>query len=87
MKTKEDGKTTTVTGENSMGVAIPISCPNSHSYLGKSILISYGGMTVLAKINDIGVLSGRNFDLQPGIFRSKKWQFRRLKEIKTISAC
>lgn len=70
----DPGKTKTATGETvddcSMGVAIPMSWPNCRSYLGKTILINYDGMTVLAKINDIGVLSGRDLDLQPGVFRS-----------------
>lgn len=80
------GKTTTVTGEivdeYSMGVAIPISWPNYRSYLGKTILINYSGMTVVAKINDVGGLAGRNLDLQPGVFRSfgvkscKDWGIR-----------
>lgn len=51
-------------------MAIPMSWPNSRLYLGKTILINYGGMTVLAKINDIGALIGRDLDLQPGVFRS-----------------
>lgn len=70
----DSGKTTTATGEIvddcSMGVAIPMSWPNSRLYLGKTILINYGGMMVLAKINDIGALIGRDLDLQPGVFRS-----------------
>ena len=68
------GGTTTATGEIiddcSMGVAIPMSWPNYRMYLGKTILINYGGMTVLAKINDVGALNGRDLDLQPGVFRS-----------------
>ena len=68
------GNTRTATGEivndSSMGVAIPISWPNYHMYLGKTILIFYGGWAVSATINDVGVLSGRNLDLQPGVVRS-----------------
>ena len=70
----DPGRTTTATGETvddcSMGVAIPMSWPNYRQYFGKAILISYGGMMVQAKINDVGALNGRNLDLQPGVFRS-----------------
>ena len=70
----DPGRTTTATGEivddSSMGVAIPMSWPDYHSYLGKTILINYCGMTVVARINDVGVLAGRTLDLQPGVFRS-----------------
>lgn len=70
----EDSGKTTATGEIvddcSMGVAIPMSWQNYRMYLGKTILINYGGMTVLAKINDVGALNGRDLDLQPGVFRS-----------------
>ena len=52
-------------------MAIPMSWPNSRLYLGKTILINYGGMTVLAKINDICALIGRDLDLEPGVF----WAF------------
>ena len=76
----------TATGETvddcSMGVAIPMSWPNYRSYFGKTIMINYGGRTVLATINDIGALTGRDLDLQPGVIRSfgftscKDWGFR-----------
>ena len=76
----------TATGEIvddcSMGVAIPMSWPNYRSYFGKTIMINYGGRTVLATINDIGALTGRDLDLQPGVIRSfgftscKDWGFR-----------
>lgn len=68
------GRISTATGEivddHSMGVAISMSRPDYRSYLGKTILIHYGGMTVMAKINDVGALNGRDLDLQPGVFRS-----------------
>ena len=80
------GNKTTATGEiiddTSMGVAIPMSWPNFRSYLGKTIMINYGGITVLARINDVGALTGRDLDLQPGVIRSfgftscKAWGFR-----------
>ena len=85
------GKTTTATGEivddYSMGVAIPMSWPNYRLYLGKTVLINYGGMTVLAKINDFGALSGRNLDLQPGVFRSFGFKSCADWGIRSISYC
>ena len=85
------GKTTTATGETvddySMGVAIPMSWPNYHLYLGKTILINYGGMTVLAKINDVGVLAGKDLDLQPGVFRSFGFKSCTDWGIRSISYC
>ena len=87
----DSGKTTTVTGETvddySMGVAIPISWPNYRSYLGKTILINHGGMTVLAKINDAGALIGRSLDLQPGVFRSFGYKSCADWGIRSISYC
>ena len=67
---------TTATGaivtETSMGVAIPMSWPNYRSYLGRSVEISYGGMTVIAVVNDCGGMGGgsRSLDLQPGVWKA-----------------
>ena len=75
---KSDGTLggTTATGaivtESSMGVAIPMSWPNYRSYLGRSVEISYGGMTVIAVVNDCGGMGGgsRSLDLQPGVWKA-----------------
>lgn len=87
----DDSGKTTVTGEtvddSSMGVAIPVSWPNYRSYFGRKILINYCGMTVHATINDAGVLSGRNLDLQPGIFRSFGCNSCADWGVRTISYC
>lgn len=67
---------TTATGavcdDNSMGVAIPMSMPNYASYLGRSVEISYNGVTVVATVNDCGYMGGgsRALDLQPGVFKA-----------------
>lgn len=58
--------------DNSMGVAIPMSWPNYRSYFGRTVEISYSGMTVLATVNDCGGLLGgkRALDLQPGVWKA-----------------
>lgn len=58
--------------EASMGVAIPLSWPNARSYLGRQVEISYGGMTVVATVNDLGGMGGgsRSLDLQPGVWKA-----------------
>jgi peptidoglycan hydrolase CwlO-like protein len=67
---------TTATGaicdDTSMGVAIPMSLPNYRSYFGRTVEISYNGMTVYAVVNDCGYMSGgsRVLDLQPGVFKA-----------------
>ena len=67
---------TTATGaicdDYSMGVAVPMSWPNYSSYLGRSVEISYNGMTVVATVNDCGYMGGgsRSLDLQPGVFKA-----------------
>lgn len=67
---------TTATGavcdDWSMGVAIPMSMPNYSSYFGRTVEISYGGMTVYAVVNDCGSMGGgsRALDLQPGVFKA-----------------
>lgn len=57
--------------ESSMGVAIPMAWGRSDLY-GHQILISYGGKTVTAYINDCGGMGNgsRALDLQPGVFRA-----------------
>ena len=75
---KSDGTLggTTATGaivtETSMGVAVPMAWPNYRSYLGRSVEISYGGMTVIAVVNDCGGMGGgsRSLDLQPGVWKA-----------------
>ncbi len=56
----------------SMGVAVPMSLPNYRSYFGRTVEISYGGMTVYAVVNDCGYMGGgsRVLDLQPGVFKA-----------------
>lgn len=56
----------------SMGVAVPMSMPNYRSYFGRTVEISYGGMTVYAVVNDCGYMGGgsRVLDLQPGVFKA-----------------
>lgn len=57
--------------ESSMGVAIPLAW-GRRDLLGHQVLISYGGKTVTAVINDLGGMGGgsRALDLQPGVFRA-----------------
>ena len=54
-----------------MGVAIPLAW-GRRDLLGHQVLISYGGKTVTAVINDLGGMGGgsRALDLQPGVFRA-----------------
>ncbi|MDO4591083.1 MAG: peptidase [Slackia sp.] len=61
-----------VVTESSMGVAIPMSWPNARSYLGRQVEIRYGGMTVVATVNDLGGMGGgsRALDLQPGVWKA-----------------
>ena len=75
---KSDGTlgASTATGaivtNSSMGVAVPMSWPNYRSYFGRTVEISYGGMTVFAVVNDCGGMGGgsRHLDLQPGVWRA-----------------
>lgn len=57
--------------ESSMGVAIPLAW-GRRDLLGHTVLISYGGKTVTAVINDLGGMGNgsRALDLQPGVFRA-----------------
>ena len=60
-----------IVSESSMGVAIPLAW-GRRDLLGHTVLISYGGKTVTAVINDLGGMGGgsRSLDLQPGVFRA-----------------
>lgn len=67
---------TTATGavcdDSSMGVAVPMAWPKYWKYYGRTVEISYGGMTVLATVNDCGGMGGgsRVLDLQPGVWKA-----------------
>ena len=67
---------TTATGavcdDWSMGVAVPMAWPRYWQYYGRTVEISYGGMTVLATVNDCGYMGGgsRSLDLQPGVWKA-----------------
>lgn len=67
---------TTATGavcdDWSMGVAVPMVWPRYWQYYGRTVEISYGGMTVLATVNDCGYMGGgsRVLDLQPGVWKA-----------------
>lgn len=56
--------------DTSTGVAVPVSLPNYWEYLGRTVEISYNGMTVFATVNDTGYMANgaRALDLQPGVF-------------------
>lgn len=58
--------------DTSMGVAVPMSLPNFKSYFGRTVEITYNGMTVYATVNDCGSMGGgsRALDLQPGVFKA-----------------
>ena len=82
---------TTATGavcdDSSMGVAIPQSWPNYRSYLGRSVEISYNGMTVVATVNDCGYMGGgsRSLDLQPGVFKAFGFSTCQAWGVRTVS--
>lgn len=61
-----------VCDDSSMGVAVPMSWPNYEDYFGRTVQISYNGMTVYATINDCGGMGGgsRSLDLQPGVWKA-----------------
>ena len=67
---------TTATGavcdDWSMGVAVPMAWPRYWQYYGRTVEISYGGMTVFAIVNDCGYMGGgsRSLDLQPGVWKA-----------------
>ena len=61
-----------VCDDGSMGVAVPMAWPRYWQYYGRTVEISYGGMTVLATVNDCGYMGGgsRVLDLQPGVWKA-----------------
>ena len=61
-----------VCDDNSMGVAVPMSWPGYWRYYGRTVEISYNGMTVFATVNDCGYMGGgsRSLDLQPGVWKA-----------------
>lgn len=61
-----------VCDDNSMGVAVPMAWPSYWRYYGRTVEISYGGMTVLATVNDCGYMGGgsRSLALQPGVWKA-----------------
>lgn len=67
---------TTATGavcdDWSMGVAVPMAWPRYWQYYGRTVEISYKGMTVLATVNDCGYMGAgsRSLDLQPGVWKA-----------------
>ncbi|MEA5019927.1 MAG: hypothetical protein VB027_06125 [Gordonibacter sp.] len=67
---------TTATGavcdDWSMGVAVPMAWPRYWQYYGRTVEISYAGMTVFATVNDCGGMGGgsRVLDLQPGVWKA-----------------
>ena len=66
---------TTATGsvcdDYSVCVAVPLAWGPT-AYYGRLVEISYGGMTVVATVNDCGGMGGgsRHLDLQPGVFKA-----------------
>lgn len=55
----------------SMGVAVPIAW-GPEAYYGRSVEITYNGVTVVATVTDCGGMGdgARALDLQPGVFRA-----------------
>ncbi len=71
----------------SMGVAVPMSLSNYRSYFGRTVEISYGGMTVYATVNDCGYMGGgsRALDLQPGVFKAFGYSSCNAWGVRTVS--
>ena len=71
----------------SMGVAIPTAWPNYRQYFGRTVEISYGGMTVYATVNDCGGMGGgsRSLDLQPGVWKAFGFSSCRDWGLRTVS--
>lgn len=71
----------------SMGVAVPMAWPRYWQYYGRTIEISYGGMTVLATVNDCGYMGGgsRSLDLQPGVWKAFGFSSCRDWGLRTVS--
>ena len=63
--------TGTTVDDWSMGVAVPLAW-GPEAYYGRSVEISYGGVTVVATVTDCGGMNGgeRSLDLQPGVFKA-----------------
>jgi hypothetical protein len=69
-----------------MGVAVPMTMPNYRSYFGRTVEITYNGVTVYATVNDCGYMGAgsRVLDLQPGVFKAlgysscQDWGLRRV---------
>ncbi len=61
-----------VCDDNSMGVAVPMAWPRYWQYYGRTVEISYNGMTVFATVNDCGYMGAgsRSLDLQPGVWKA-----------------
>lgn len=82
---------TTATGavcdDWSMGVAIPMAWSNYRQYFGRTVEISYGGMTVYATVNDCGGMGGgsRSLDLQPGVWKAFGFSSCRDWGLRTVS--
>lgn len=82
---------TTATGavcdDWSMGVAVPMAWSNYRSYFGRTVEISYNGMTVYATVNDCGGMGGgsRSLDLQPGVFKAFGFQTCQAWGLRTVS--
>ena len=56
----------------SMGVAVPMAWDRYWQYYGRTVEISYNGITVFAIVNDCGYMGGgsRSLDLQPGVWKA-----------------
>ncbi len=82
---------TTATGavcdDWSMGVAVPMAWPNYRSYFGRTVEISYNGMTVYATVNDCGGMGGgsRSLDLQPGVWKAFGYSSCQAWGLRTVS--
>ena len=63
--------TGSIVDDYSMGVAVPIAW-GPENYYGRSVEISYGGVTVVATVTDCGGMGdgARALDLQPGVFKA-----------------
>lgn len=63
--------TGTYVDDYSMGVAVPMAW-GPEEYYGRSVEITYNGVTVVATVTDCGGMNGgeRSLDLQPGVWKS-----------------
>ncbi len=82
---------TTATGavcdDNSMGVAVPMSLTGYRKLFGRTVEISWNGMTVYATVNDCGYMGGgsRVLDLQPGVWKAFGFSSCRAWGLRTVS--